>query len=119
HGAHGYLMHSFLSPISNHRTDEYGGPFENRVRFVVETTRIVRATWPDELPLAVRFSCTDWVAGGWTLDDAIALAKLLKREGVDMIDCSSGFGTSGVRYPMGPGWQVTLSDRLRRVDEIP
>lgn len=119
HGAHGYLMHSFLSPVSNHRTDEYGGSFENRTRFALETTRIVRETWPADLPLAVRLSCTDWVEGGWTLDESIALAKLLKREGVDIIDCSSGFVTSGVRYPMGPGWQIPLSDRLRREADIP
>ena len=114
HGAHGYLMHSFASPLSNQRTDQYGGSFENRTRFTLETTRIVRTVWPDNLPLAVRLSCSDWVEGGWTLDDSIALAKLLKNEGVDLIDCSSGFGSSGVRYPFGPGWQVPLSDRLRK-----
>ncbi len=119
HGAHGYLMHSFHSPLSNRRTDAYGGPFENRTRFTLETTRIVREVWPHDLPLAVRLSCTDWVDGGWTLDESIALAKLLKAEGVDIIDCSSGFGASGIRYPLGPGWQVPLSDRLRREAEIP
>lgn len=119
HGAHGYLMHSFLSPLSNKRTDLYGGSFENRTRFALETTRLVRGVWPEELPLAVRLSCTDWVEGGWTIEDSIALSKLLKAEGVDLIDCSSGFNAPGVRYPMGPGWQVPFAERIRREAGIP
>jgi 2,4-dienoyl-CoA reductase-like NADH-dependent reductase (Old Yellow Enzyme family) len=94
HGAHGYLLHSFYSPLSNHRTDEYGGSLENRIRFLVETARVVRAAWPEELPLAVRLSCTDWVEGGWTLDDSIQLAKALKAEGVDLIVSQFGRGKS-------------------------
>ena len=119
HGAHGYLMHSFLSPLSNKRTDLYGGSFENRTRFALETTRLVRSVWPAELPLAARLSCSDWVEGGWTIEDSIALAKLLKAEGVDLIDCSSGFNAPGVRYPMGPGWQVPFAERIRREAGIP
>jgi 2,4-dienoyl-CoA reductase-like NADH-dependent reductase (Old Yellow Enzyme family) len=119
HSAHGYLSYSFLSPLSNHRTDAYGGSFENRTRFTLETAKIMRETWPENLPLAVRLSCTDWVEGGWTLDDSIRLAGLLKSTGVDLIDCSSGFGSSGVSYPFGPGWQVPLSERLRREAGIP
>ena len=113
HFAHGYLGHSFLSPLANRRGDEYGGSFDNRVRFAIETARAVRKAWPDDLPLAVRLSATDWVEGGWTLDESVELAKRLKAEGVDLIDCSSGFGVPGVKYPMGPGWQVPLAEAVR------
>jgi 2,4-dienoyl-CoA reductase-like NADH-dependent reductase (Old Yellow Enzyme family) len=114
HSAHGYLSYSFLSPISNHRTDAYGGSFENRIRFLVETTRAVRAVWPDRLPLAVRLSCTDWVEGGWDLEQTVELAKRLKAEGVDLIDCSSGGGTPDAKIPAGPGFQVPFAERIRR-----
>lgn len=114
HFAHGYLAHEFLSPLSNDRTDAYGGSFDNRVRFVVETARAVRRVWPDRLPLAARLSCSDWVEGGWDVEQSVALARLLREEGVDLIDCSSGFVAPGVRYPMGPGWQVPFAERLRR-----
>ncbi len=120
HGAHGYLCHSFYSPLLNKRTDEYGGSFENRIRFTLETVRAMRSEWPDDKPLTVRLSCTDWVESGWTLEDSVELSKRLKTEGVDLIDCSSGFGlpTGGVRYPMGPGWQVPLSERIRQSAQI-
>ena len=119
HGAHGYLLHSFYSPLSNHRTDEYGGSLPNRTRFLVETTRVVRAEWPKELPLAVRLSCTDWVPGGWSLEDSIQLAKALKAEGVDLIDCSSGGGSPLAKIPVGASYQVPLAEEVRRVAEIP
>ena len=114
HGAHGYLGHEFLSPLSNNRTDRYGGGFENRIRFLVETTRALRAVWPDNLPLAVRLSCTDWAEGGWTIDETVELARRLKAEGVDLIDCSSGGGVAGARIPVGAGYQVPLAERIRR-----
>jgi 2,4-dienoyl-CoA reductase-like NADH-dependent reductase (Old Yellow Enzyme family) len=114
HNAHGYLAHSFLSPISNRRTDEYGGSFENRIRFSIETVRGIRAVWPDNLPLAVRISASDWIDGGWTLEDSVELAKRFKAEGVDMVDCSSGALAPNVKYPAGSGWQVPLADAIRR-----
>lgn len=115
HAAHGYLIHSFLSPLSNRRSDDYGGCYANRVRFLVETARAVRTVWPDHLPLGVRISATEWVEGGWTLDDSVALARLLREEGVDLIDCSSGGNTTGVaRSVLRPGYQVPLAERIRR-----
>ncbi|QYM79868.1 NADH:flavin oxidoreductase/NADH oxidase [Horticoccus luteus] len=114
HGAHGYLAHEFLSPLVNARTDEYGGSFENRIRFVVEMTRAVRAVWPERLPYAVRLSCTDWVEGGWDIEQSIELARRLKAEGVDLIDCSSGGAVPRVKIPVGPGYQVSLAERIRR-----
>ncbi|MBX3063374.1 MAG: NADH:flavin oxidoreductase/NADH oxidase [Anaerolineae bacterium] len=113
HGAHGYLAHSFLSPLSNQRTDEYGGSFDNRTRFMIETVRQMRGVMPQELPLLVRFSATDWVEGGWTLEDSIALASCLKDEGVDMIDSSSGGMSPKAVVPVGPGYQVPLSEGIR------
>jgi len=112
HAAHGYLIHSFYSPISNKRTDKYGGSFENRICFLMETVRTVRPIWPDHLPLAVRISGTDWVAGGWTVEESVELAKGLKQEGVDLIDCSSGGGISGAEVPIGPGYQVHISEAV-------
>ena len=88
--SHGYLAHSFLSPLSNRRSDEYGGGFENRIRFTTETFRAMRAVWPEQFPMAVRLSCTDWVEGRWTIEDSIKLSKRLKSDGADFIDCSSG-----------------------------
>ncbi len=119
HGAHGYLINSFLSPIANQRADAYGGSFENRTRFLLETVRLVRAVWPDELPLAVRLSVVDWFADGWMLDDSIALSRLLKAEGVDAIDCSSGSIAHGARIPTGPGYQVPFAEAIRRAAAIP
>ena len=118
HFAHGYLAHEFLSPLSNQRTDRYGGSFENRIRFVLETTRAVRAVWPDKLPLAVRLSCTDWVAGGWDIEQSIELSRRLKTEGVDLIDCSSGGGVAHAKIPVGAGYQVLFAERIRRESGI-
>ncbi len=118
HSAHGYLGHEFLSPLTNHRKDKYGGVFENRARFLLETTRAIRAIWPDKLPLTVRISCTDWVEGGWDIEQSIALAKYLKAEGVDLIDCSSGGIVPHARIPTGAGYQVPFADRIRREAKI-
>lgn len=118
HAAHGYLLHSFYSPISNQRTDEYGGSFENRIRFLLETVRLVREAIPAHLPLTVRLSCTDWIDGGWTLEDSIELAKHLKQAGVDLIDCSSG-GISPLQQVItGKGYQVPFAASVRREAEI-
>jgi 2,4-dienoyl-CoA reductase-like NADH-dependent reductase (Old Yellow Enzyme family) len=114
HFAHGYLAHEFLSPLSNQRTDNYGGSFENRIRFAVETARAVRAVWPDKFPLAARFSCTDWTDGGWDIEQSIELARRLKTEGVDLIDCSSGGGVPDAKIPVGAGYQVPFAERIRR-----
>lgn len=114
HSAHGYLSHEFLSPLTNHRTDRYGGSFDNRIRFLLETARAVRAVWPDRLPLAVRISCTDWVPGGWDIEQSIELARRLKTEGVDLIDCSSGGNVPDAKIPIGPGYQVPFAERIRR-----
>ncbi len=113
HGAHGYLMHQFLSPISNRRTDEYGGAFENRIRFALETIEAVRAAWPQDLPLWLRISASDWVEGGWSIDDSVALARRVKSMGVDLIDCSSGGSSLEQKIPMGPGYQVPFAERIR------
>jgi 2,4-dienoyl-CoA reductase-like NADH-dependent reductase (Old Yellow Enzyme family) len=114
HAAHGYLLHEFLSPLSNQRTDRYGGSFENRVRLTREVVQAVRKRWPEELPLFVRISATDWAEGGWSLDESVALAKLLKQDGVDLIDCSSGALVPGVKIPSGPGYQTPFAERIRR-----
>ncbi|MBI3129224.1 MAG: NADH:flavin oxidoreductase/NADH oxidase [Candidatus Tectomicrobia bacterium] len=114
HGGHGYLIHSFHSPLSNQRADAYGGSFENRIRFTVETVREVRAAWPDDRPLGIRLSCTDFMEGGWTLPETIELARTLKDEGVDLIDCSGGGGTPKAKIPAGPGYMVEFSREVRR-----
>ncbi len=119
HAAHGYLLHSFYSPISNQRTDEYGGSFENRIRFLLETVRAVREVWDERLPLTVRISGTDWVDGGWSVDDSVQLARHLKAEGVDLIDCSSGGGVAQAKVPAGPGYQVPISEAVRHGADIP
>ncbi len=119
HGAHGYLLHQFLSPLANRRTDEYGGSFDNRVRFVLEVTDAVRTVWPDSLPLFMRLSGTDWVDDGWDVEQSAELARLLGTRGVDLIDCSSGGIVPGVRIPVGPGYQVSLSERIRSVSGVP
>lgn len=118
HGAHGYLTHEFLSPISNHRTDLYGGSFENRIRFLLELTRAVRAVWPDHLPLTARLSCSDWIDGGWTIEESVELAKRLKAEGLDLLDCSSGGTSAHAKIPVGAGYQVPFSNRIRREANI-
>ncbi len=119
HGAHGYLIHSFYSPLSNRRTDEYGGSFENRIRFLLETVRAVRPVWPERLPLAVRISGTDWAEGGWRVEEAVQLALSLKVEGVDLIDCSAGGNIADARVPVGVGYQVPISEAVRRGADIP
>ena len=119
HGAHGYLLHEFLSPLSNHRTDDYGGSFENRIRLLVEVTQAVRDVWPDSLPLLLRISATDWVPGGWDIEHSVALARVLAPLGVDLVDCSSGGIVPGVTIPVAPGYQVQLAERVRREGGIP
>ena len=114
HGAHGYLMHEFLSPLSNHRSDEYGGSLENRIRFALEICDAVREIWPERLPMFLRISATDWVEGGWDIDDSVQLARAVKERGVDLIDCSSGGSVAHVSIPSGPGYQVPFSERIRR-----
>jgi 2,4-dienoyl-CoA reductase-like NADH-dependent reductase (Old Yellow Enzyme family) len=114
HAAHGYLLHSFLSPLSNQRSDAYGGSFDNRIRFLLETCREVRALWPEALPLAVRLSCTDWVEGGWTAEETVELARRLKPEGVDLIDCSSGGVVPHAKVPVAAGYQVQFAEAVRR-----
>jgi 2,4-dienoyl-CoA reductase-like NADH-dependent reductase (Old Yellow Enzyme family) len=114
HGAHGYLIHQFLSPLSNFRTDEYGGSFENRVRIALEIVQVVRREMGPKLPLLLRISATDWTEGGWTIDDSVELARRVKTLGVDLIDTSSGGNVPGARIPLGPGYQVAFAERIRR-----
>jgi NADPH2 dehydrogenase len=114
HGAHGYLMHEFLSPISNHRTDDYGGSLENRMRFALETFDAVRAVFPAEKPVGFRVSGTDWVEGGWDLEQTIVLAKELQKRGVDWIDVSSGGISPLQKIPIGPGYQVPLAEGVKK-----
>ena len=118
HAAHGYLLHEFLSPLSNHRTDEYGGTLENRMRLLLSIARVVREEWPARLPLFVRISATDWAEGGWDLPQSIELSKRLKEIGVDLIDCSSGGLVPGAKIPVGPGYQVPFSQAIRREAHI-
>jgi len=113
HAAHGYLLHEFLSPLSNHRRDEYGGSFENRTRLVVRVAEAVRNEWPERLPLFCRISATDWKEGGWDLPQSVELAKLLKRSGVDLIDVSSGGLVPNVKIPLGPGYQLPFAVAIR------
>ena len=113
HMAHGYLLHEFLSPLSNVRTDEYGGPPENRMRFPLRVAERVRQTWPDHLPLFVRISASDWADGGWDLPQSIEFAKRLRDLGVDLIDCSSGGAVPGAKIELGPGYQVPFARAIR------
>lgn len=114
HAGHGYLLHEFLSPLANFRSDEYGGSFENRTRLLIEVVRKVRSSWSNTLPLAVRLSATDWDDNGWTLSESVELSKILKKEGVDLIDVSSAFvAPSEKPYPMAPSWQVPLSQEIK------
>ena len=113
HAAHGYLLHQFYSPLSNHRTDEYGGCFENRIRLTIEVCREVRKVWPNELPLFIRVSATDWIDGGWSPSDTIELAKRLKTEGVDLVDCSSGANVPNAKIPVSPGYQVPFAESVK------
>ncbi len=114
HAAHGYLLHSFYSPLSNQRTDDYGGSFDNRVRCLLETAGRVRQVWPERLPLAARLSCTDWAEGGWTGEDSVVLAARLKEAGVDLIDCSSGGNILTPPSALGPGYQAPFAEAIRR-----
>ncbi|MES2133790.1 MAG: NADPH dehydrogenase NamA [Bacteroidota bacterium] len=114
HGAHGYLVHEFLSPASNLRTDNYGGSFENRIRFLLEIIEAVRTVWPAELPLFVRISATDWVDNGWTEKDSIQLAQILKTKTVDLIDCSTGGNVAHVKIPLKPLYQVSFSENIKK-----
>lgn len=118
HAAHGYLLHSFLSPLSNHRRDHYGGSFENRIRLLCETVHSVRQVWPERYPLFVRISSTDWTADGWQIEDSIHLATALRDVGVDLIDCSSGGTVPKAAIPVGAGYQVPFAERIRREARI-
>lgn len=119
HAAHGYLINEFLSPFSNQRQDEYGGPFENRIRLLREVVKAIRAEWPEKYPLFCRFSATEWKEGGWTVEDSVELAKVIKKEGVDLIDCSSGGNVPGVKINVGPGYQVPLAEKVKKEAGIP
>ncbi len=118
HAAHGYLLHAFLSPLSNQRQDAYGGSFENRTRLLREIVRAVRAVWPEHAPLFVRISATDWVDGGWDIEQSVELARQLKPIGVDLIDCSSGGNVARATIPLGPGYQTPFAERIRREANI-
>ncbi len=118
HAAHGYLIHQFLSPLSNTRTDHYGGSFDNRARLLREVVSAVRQVWPDEQPIFVRISATDWTPGGWDLDDSLALAQQLAPLGVDLLDCSTGGNVAGATIPVGPGYQVPFAARLKQASGI-
>jgi 2,4-dienoyl-CoA reductase-like NADH-dependent reductase (Old Yellow Enzyme family) len=114
HAAHGYLLHQFLSPLSNTRTDNYGGSFENRARLTRQVVQAIREVWPDRLPLSVRLSATDWTEGGWTTDETVALSRLLREDGADIIDVTTGGNVATAKIPVGPGYQVEFAERVRR-----
>ena len=114
HAAHGYLIHEFLSPLSNTRTDQYGGSFANRIRLAVEVVDAVRAVWPDRLPLFVRISATDWTRGGWDIEQSVELCRVLGQHGVDLVDCSSGGNVAAAQIPLEPGYQVPFAERIRK-----
>jgi 2,4-dienoyl-CoA reductase-like NADH-dependent reductase (Old Yellow Enzyme family) len=118
HAAHGYLIHEFLSPLSNFRNDRYGGTFENRIRLLIEITDVVRSVWPEGNPLFVRISATDWTEGGWTVDDSIALANILKYHGVDLIDCSSGGNIPNANIPVAPAYQVAFAENIKKATGV-
>lgn len=119
HAAHGYLIHQFLSPLSNQRKDRYGGTFANRTRLVCEVVEAVRKVWPERDPLFIRISATDWVEGGWDLDQSVEMARRLKTLGVDLIDCSSGGNVPKAKIPAGPGFQTRFAERIRREAGVP
>jgi len=118
HAAHGYLLHQFLSPLSNTRVDEYGGSFENRIRLLLEVLKAVQSEWPKEFPLLVRISATDWADGGWDIEESVELSKILKEKGVDLIDVSSGGLVSFQKIPLGPNYQVPFADQIKRESQI-
>lgn len=119
HAAHGYLLHQFLSPISNRRDDAWGGSLENRMRFPLSVVRRVRAAWPDNLPLLVRISATDWMREGWDVEQAVVFCREMRKLGVDLVDCSSGGLAPQQQVPVGPGYQVPFAERIRREAEVP
>jgi len=119
HAAHGYLLHQFLSPLANHRRDHYGGSFENRTRLLREVVQAVRTVWPEQLPLFLRLSATDWVEGGWNVEESVALCRELRKLGVDLIDVSSGGLAPRARIPATPGYQVPFAQRIRTEAAIP
>jgi len=119
HMAHGYLLNEFLSPLSNRRDDAYGGSFDNRVRFPLEVFSAVRAAWPLDKPLGVRISATDWVEGGWTIEDSLELVRRLRASGCDWIDVSSGGISPAQKIPVGPGYQVPLARAIRSATSMP
>jgi len=114
HAAHGYLIHQFLSPLSNHRSDSYGGSFENRIRLLLEIVTSVHSVWPGNYPLFVRISATDWAENGWNASEAVRLSSLLKSNGVDLIDCSSGGSLPNIKIPLAPGYQVTFAEKIKK-----
>ncbi len=118
HAAHGYLIHEFLSPFSNQRTDAYGGLFENRTRILRETVTAVRGSWPERAPLFVRISATDWIDGGWDIQQSVELARQLRDFGADLIDCSSGGNVAYAKIPAGPGYQTPFAEQIRREANI-
>jgi 2,4-dienoyl-CoA reductase-like NADH-dependent reductase (Old Yellow Enzyme family) len=119
HMAHGYLLHEFLSPLSNLRTDEYGGNLENRMRFPLQIAKTLREAWPSSLPVFVRISCTDWIEGGWDLAQSVEFCRRLKTLGIDLVDCSSGALAPGANIPAAPGFQVPFAAAVRREVQIP
>jgi 2,4-dienoyl-CoA reductase-like NADH-dependent reductase (Old Yellow Enzyme family) len=119
HAAHGYLVHEFLSPLSNRRTDEHGGSFENRARFPLRVARAIRQAWPAKWPVFVRISATDWADGGWNVDESVQFARALNEAGIDLVDCSSGGLVPHVKIPVAPGYQVPFAERIRREAGIP
>lgn len=118
HGAHGYLLHQFLSPLTNTRTDEYGGIFENRIRFTLEILEAVQSEWPSDLPLFVRISATDWAEGGWSPEESVRLSAILKEKGVDLIDVSSGGLVSQQQIPLQPNYQVPFAEKIKKEANI-
>jgi 2,4-dienoyl-CoA reductase-like NADH-dependent reductase (Old Yellow Enzyme family) len=118
HAAHGYLINSFLSPLANRRTDEYGGGFDGRIRFALEVAEAVRHAWPDSLPLFMRISAVDWMEGGWRIEDSVELARRVLPLGVDLIDCSSGGVAPHAKIPVGPAYQTPFAERIRRESGI-
>ena len=118
HAAHGYLLHEFLSPLSNHRTDEYGGTLENRARLLLEVVASIQEVWPHDKPLFVRISASDWTEGGWTAEDSVELSKMLKQSGVDLVDCSSGGNVASAIIPVKPGYQVEFAEKVKKEANI-
>jgi 2,4-dienoyl-CoA reductase-like NADH-dependent reductase (Old Yellow Enzyme family) len=114
HAAHGYLIHEFLSPLTNQRNDSYGGSFENRIRLLLEILKGTQEIWPEHKPLFVRISASDWADGGWNIDESVKLSKILKQQGVDVIDCSSGGAVAHQKITLGPGYQVPFAERIKK-----